>query len=75
MTKVTIRNKPRGRIVRDGDPDLHAVRVYQSTPEDIALQIWAGKRYLLAALSPAEARAIGAELIACADALAATLQA
>jgi len=69
MFKIETRNKPRGKIVREGAPDDKCVRVYRNSPDDLILQIWNGKRYMLVVLYPQEARAIAAQLIADADEL------
>jgi hypothetical protein len=67
MYKLETRNKPRGRLVREADPNVQCVRVYKNSPNDLMLQLWAGKRYMLVALSPQEARDIASELVAVAD--------
>lgn len=69
MFVLETKNKPRGRLVREQDPDNKLVRVYKSSPEDLILQLWSGKRYMAVALEPAEARAIGEQLIEIADKL------
>ena len=69
MFKLDTKNKPRGRLVREADPDEQCVRVYKNSPEDLMLQIWDGRRYLLVALYPQEARAIADALVETADAI------
>jgi hypothetical protein len=63
MYKLETRNKPRGKLVREQDPHAHCVRIYPGSPDEIMLQLWSGKRYMLVALQPAEARAIGETLM------------
>ena len=67
MYRLETHNTPRSKIVRENDPDTKCVRVYQRSPEEIALQIWAGKRYMIVSLSAAEARAIAEVLVTLAD--------
>jgi hypothetical protein len=56
-------NKPRGALVRGATNDLRCVRVFRNSPEDLILQIWNDKRYMLVALHPAEAHRIALALI------------
>lgn len=68
MFRIETKNAPRSKHVREMPYGLGAVRVYQHSPEDIALQLWCPNgRYTLVALFPEEARAIGEQLIALAD--------
>jgi hypothetical protein len=69
MLALTTKNKPRGKLVREQDPDNQIVRVYKNSPHDLILQLWAGNRYMAVALEPAEARAIAEELVNVADAI------
>lgn len=62
MYKIETRSRPRSKLVRDADSALHCVRVYKHSPEDLILQIWDGKRYMLVALFPEEAREIAGAL-------------
>jgi hypothetical protein len=61
--RIETRNGPHGHFVRDADPYAKCVRIYPGSPEDIILQIWGGKRYMLVALLPSEARKIAAHLM------------
>jgi hypothetical protein len=65
--RLSTRNKPRSRLVKEEDPDTGMVRVFKSSPEDMALQIWSGRRCTMVSLFPAEARAIAHALIQQAD--------
>lgn len=67
MFRLETKNKPRGKLVREQDPNNKTVRVYKNSPYDINLQLWSGRSYMLVALEPAEARAIGEQLIEVAD--------
>lgn len=69
MFKLETRNPPRGKLVREGDPDAKCVRVYRNSPDHLILQLWSGKRYMLVTLYPAEARMIAEQLDAVADEL------
>lgn len=69
MFKIETRNRPRGKLVREGDPDAKCVRVYRNSPDDLILQLWSGKRYMLVTLYPGEARSIAEQLVAVADEL------
>lgn len=69
MYVLKTRNKPRSALVKGADPDDSVVRVYKSSPQDLILQLWSGRRYMLVALFPAEARTVAKELLACADAV------
>jgi hypothetical protein len=68
MFRIETRNPPRSKLVKDAD-EASCVRVYKHSPEDLMLQIWSGKRYMMVALFPEEARAIAAQLVAAADAV------
>jgi len=57
MFRIDTTNKPRGMLVRRTEP-AHCVRVWKHSPEDIALQLWTGNRYVMVALLPEEARDI-----------------
>ena len=67
MYRIVTRNKPRSKLVREVDPDTRCVRVYKNSPEDMHLQIWDGKRYMLVALFPEEARSIARALVEAAE--------
>ena len=67
MYKIETRNKPRSRLAREAS--MHCVRVYRDSPTDLILQIWDGRRYMLVALAPQEARDIASELVATAESI------
>ncbi len=68
MFRLVTKNKPRGKLVRAGsDSDAFCVRVYRNSPDDLILQLWSGKRYMLVVLEQSEAQKIAQELWAVSD--------